>query len=292
MKSELKNWLKFAGGLLTLMVVIGGVVCHLTALSLVAPAPSVVGPPPADLPISEVSFDSKSGETIKGWLLRQPAARGSLLLLHGIRSDRRGMLDRARFLATNGYNSLLIDLQAHGASGGSRITMGLKEGLDVRSAVRYLKEQFPELPVALMGVSLGGAAALVGDEPANVQAMILESVFSDLSTAIRNRMRNRFGKLGDWLTPLLTIQIKPILGVPKEAISPAEAIKRVTAPMLLIYGADDPLATLAEGELLARNGKGFTELWVVEGAKHEDFHRKLGLVFERRVLEFLSKNMR
>lgn len=292
MKSELKNWLKFAGGLLVLMGVVGAVVCHLTALSLVAPAPSVVGAPPADLPISEVSFESRSGETIKGWLLTQPAARGSLLLLHGIRADRRGMIDRARFLATNGFNSLLIDLQSHGESTGSRITMGIKEGMDVRSAVRYLKGRFPDLPIALMGVSLGGAAALLGDEPVNVQAMILESVFSDISTAIKTRMRNRFGRLGDWLTPLLTLQIRPILGVDKESISPAEAIRHVTVPMLLVYGAEDPLATVADGELLLRNGKGFTELWTVPDARHEDFHRKMGPVFERRILEFLSRSLR
>ncbi len=45
--------------------------------------------------------------------------KGAVLLLHGVRADRREMLNRARFLKEEGYSVLLIDLPSHGESDGA-----------------------------------------------------------------------------------------------------------------------------------------------------------------------------
>jgi len=50
-----------------------------------------------------------------------------VLLLHGVRADRREMLGRARFLNRLGYGILLIDLPAHGESPDDHITFGARE---------------------------------------------------------------------------------------------------------------------------------------------------------------------
>jgi len=103
--------------------------------------------------------------------------RGSVLLLHGLRSDRLQMLARARFLTAAGYFVLLIDLPAHGESSGDRITFGMREGKGVEAALDYLRQRFPRDRIGVIGVSLG-AASLVLSHPARPpDAVVLESMY-------------------------------------------------------------------------------------------------------------------
>ena len=59
--------------------------------------------------------------------------------MHGVRSNRLQMLDRARFLNKFGYSVLLFDFQAHGESIGDHITFGYLESLDANAGYSYLE---------------------------------------------------------------------------------------------------------------------------------------------------------
>src|ERR1700722_1585056 len=128
----------------------------------VCPMRSVIGPPPADLGATAIALRSASGATLRGWYAPGAPGHGAVLLVHGIHADRRVMVPRARFLHRAGYSVLLFDLQAHGESTGDRITFGIKEGLDVQSALDVLRQKAPGERVGVIAVSLGGAAALLG----------------------------------------------------------------------------------------------------------------------------------
>ena len=122
---------------------------------LVAPVPRAIGAPPESLGGNTVKFPSRSGSTIVGWLTESHNPKGCILLLHAKHGDRRSMTDRAQFFNGEGYNTLSIDLQAHGESQGDHITMGYLEAMDATAGVGYLREYFPALPVAVIGISLG-----------------------------------------------------------------------------------------------------------------------------------------
>ena len=99
---------------------IGGVLAAGELLSY--PAHRLVGPPPRELQASAVDFYTSAGGRVSGWILPGKPKRGAVLLLHGVRGDRREMVDRAKFLSKLGYGILLVDLPAHGESSGDRIT--------------------------------------------------------------------------------------------------------------------------------------------------------------------------
>ena len=65
---------------------------------------------------------------------------------------------------------------------------------DVRAAVNFAREHHPGEPVALLGVSLGGAAALLAS-PLPIDALIVESAFPTISEAIHNRIPAALGPL-------------------------------------------------------------------------------------------------
>ena len=72
---------------------------------------------------------------------------------------------------------LVFDLQAHGVARGIALPgSGIKEGLDVESALGVLRQKAPGERIGVIAVSLGGAAALLGPHPLDVDALVLESV--------------------------------------------------------------------------------------------------------------------
>ena len=93
---------------------------------LVAPQPAVVGAPPADLHARDVRIVVPQVAPVAGWWIAGKPHHASVLLLHGIRADRRAMLGRARQLSQRGYAVLLVDLPAHGESPGDAISNDMR----------------------------------------------------------------------------------------------------------------------------------------------------------------------
>ena len=79
---------------------------------------------------------------------------------------------------------LLFDFRAHGESTGDRITFGALESVDARAALDFLRTELPAERIGAIGVSLGGAAALLGREPLPVDALVLEAVYPAIDVAI------------------------------------------------------------------------------------------------------------
>jgi uncharacterized protein len=255
-----------------------------------APAGVAIGPPPPDLPTEPVAFASASGSRLSGWFVPGRAGRGAVLLMHGVRANRLEMLGRARFLSRNGFAVLLFDFQAHGDSPGRHITFGHLEALDARAAFDVLRMQAPGERIGVIGLSLGGAAAILAGLPAD--AMVLEAVYADFARAVENRLAMRLKALGHYLAPMLTWQVKLRLGFDPAALRPAERIAELRAPLLLIAGDADRHATLGEVQLLYERANEPKELWIIAGARHVDFHRYAPEPYERRILHFLGPRLR
>lgn len=261
--------------------------------TLAAPALGSVGEPPPGLGEAiRVEFPSKSGSQIVGWLARAPAPRGSVVLAHAVRSNRRSMAGRAAFLHASGYSVLLYDSQAHGESDGRAITFGFLEAHDAVAAVSFARESDPTLRVAFLGTSQGGAAALLAPDPLPVSALILEAVYPTLRDAVANRIAIRLGPLGRHLAPLLLLQLRPRLGVDPSSLEPIRGAARIRAPVLFIAGGADQHTTLPDSERLFRSAPEPKQLWVLPEARHQNFHALAGPEYERRVLEFLATYLR
>ena len=204
--------------------------------ALSRPVPAAIGPPPASLDAEAVTFPSQSGSVIHGWLSQSSAARGSVLLLPGVRANRLSMVRRAEFLRRAGYSTLLIDFQATGESPGRSITFGGRERFDVLGAVQYLNARIPGQPVGVIAVSVGGAATLLASPPLDVEGVVLEAVYPSIEQAVGNRLRMRIGALGSMVTPLLLVQLRPRLGVAPADLRPVQHIGAIGCPVLVVGG--------------------------------------------------------
>ena len=258
---------------------------------LVEPRLQIVQGPPKDLPLIALRIPRPDGGSIAAWFASGDARRGGVLLLHGIRTDRRQMLDRARFLFAAGYSVLLIDLQAHGETPGQQITFGYRESFDVDAAVNYFNDRLGGRPIGVIGASLGGAAALLGESPVDADAVVLEGVYSSIEQAVGNRIGIWLGELGHWLAPLLVWQIEPRLSVRPEELEPISAIRQLDAPVMIIAGTEDKRTRLNESKALYLRAKSPKRLWLINGARHEDFYRHSPTDYERQVLDFFGRHL-
>lgn len=255
---------------------------------LTLPQQHEIAKSPRDLKVEDVVIDLVSHPAVSGWFVEGIPSRPGVLLLHGVRSNRLSMIERARFLNKAGYSVLLIDLQAHGESRGERITFGYLESIGANAALQYLRERVPGQRVGVIGVSLGGAAALLGTGPLPADAMILEAVYSSFEHAVENRISMRVGFLAKSLSPLFLWQTEYRLGVKLESLSPAKAISELTSPVLIIGGTDDQHTRPQDTKELFNRASKPKSLWMVSGAKHQDFHRFIRSEYERIVLNFFA----
>src|SRR5215475_6103350 len=70
-----------------------------------------------DSELADVEMIADDGITLRGWSIRPEKANGeAVILLHGLRDNRVGMIGYAELLLSNGYAVLLPDARAHGAS--------------------------------------------------------------------------------------------------------------------------------------------------------------------------------
>ncbi len=228
-------------------------------------------PLPAGFPAQMVSLPAP-GHAIAGWWVNHGSNSPVVLLLHSIRADRSSMLSRAKLLLDHGFSVLLIDLQGHGETPGAAITLGMRESADVRTALEWLKSTAaPSRRIGVIGCSLGGAAVLLGPRPSGFDAVVLEAVYPRIAGAIEDRIRIRLGPLAPVLTPFLLVQLQPRWHISRHDLEPIRSVAHLGSPVLVVAGSRDQHTTLAESEELFRAAVQPKRLWVVNGARHQDF---------------------
>ena len=284
------------GKFLAILAVVGTVVgiaaCWFAGPFLIAPAPATIGAPPSDLPAETVSCKTDDSRPVKGWFVSGLPGRAAVILLHRLGANRRAMLGRAGFLHKAGYSILMLDFHGHGETPGNFMTFGYLEAEDASAGVRYLKHRLPNDKIGVLGVSLGGAAALLGSTSSTVDALVPEAIFTDLAEAVENRLVNYLGSWGRYLSPVLLWQVEPRQGFNPEDLAPIDRIGAIKAPLLLIAGSKDKRVTLGQSRRLYERAPNPKTFWVLEGARHQNFHLYARQDYERRLLKFFGQHLR
>jgi pimeloyl-ACP methyl ester carboxylesterase len=227
--------------------------------------------PPAQAPARDFRIRTADGLTLAAtyWPGRRPDSP-AILLLHGVKASRASTAQTAAWLHGLGYAALTVDFRGHGESDMAERSFGLREAADARSAFEWLKRRQGGARVAVIGNSLGGAAALLGPAgPLPADALVLQAVYPDIRRAIRNRIADRLGAApARLLEPLLSFQSKPRFGAMPGELSPLEALRRYPGPVFVIGGGDDRYTPPGETRALFAAAPGPKSLWLVPGRGH------------------------
>ena len=72
-----------------------------------------------------------------------------------------------------------------------------------------------------------------------MDAVVLESVFTDIESAVSNRVKTWLGPPGKWYSTQLTAWFTSKMGIDPSQLRPIDGISRVQCPLLVISGSKD-----------------------------------------------------
>ena len=209
------------------------------------------------------------------WIVEPRApARGTVLVLHGIRSDKTGVVGLAKQIAEEGYVSVLPDLPGHGRSSGDWLTYGVREVGDLAALLDELARRGRlKGQLGIVGFSYGAAVAIqLAAVDKRIRAVVAVAPFSSLRRIVPSYVERYIPLLGK-LVPASFIQ----QGVDQagalghfdpDAASPLQAISRTPAQILLLHGRSDRHIPCINSIELHAAAPDHSELILLEGEDH------------------------
>lgn len=249
---------------------------------------------PFGMPVVPVRFTASDGVPLSGWYVGDPSARGTVILVHGSKSSRVEMIDRAAFVHAAHYAVLLYDSRGCGESGGT-FGVGATEDRDVVGAATYVRGRGDpgSERIAVLGLSLGAGDALIAaGEDSSIAAVIADSTWGDERTQIERMISVAAGPVSVPLLPYEPAVVDLLIGGRIEDARPRDALGRIAPrPVQLIHCQEDDNATtpLAGAQAMFDAGHGGgVALHVFAGCGHAGAYPAHPADYERVVLDLLG----
>jgi pimeloyl-ACP methyl ester carboxylesterase len=227
-------------------------------------------PQAVDLDITDVTFTSSDGISLKGWWNPGDSSMPVIIFVHGLNRSRLEMLQRAAASNRRGYGVLLFDLRNHGQSGRAFTTIGIFESRDVCAASRLVAEKAPGRPQVLWGVSMGASSAILAAKQCPpFQAIVSDSSFISFRDTVAHHLNLLFRLPSFPIANLIVAITATRMGFNPDDGDVEAAIRQLNVPILFIAGSADRRmpAQLAE-RMYNASSNPLKQLLVVQGATH------------------------
>jgi alpha-beta hydrolase superfamily lysophospholipase len=231
-------------------------------------------PRPTNNAVPTQAFETvniQSHEMLEAWQLSTENPKGTVLIFHGYGGNKSMMIGQSDEFLKMGYNTLLVDFQGAGGSGGNQTTIGYKEADDVKACFDYVKNQ-GEKNIVLFGTSMGAAAVMkaVHDFDLKASSVIIECPFGTMYEATCARFR----AMGAPVFPMARLLV--FWGGLENGFwafshNPIEYAKGIHCPTLLLYGEQDQRVKRSEIDAVFENLPAAKTLKTYPNAGHENY---------------------
>ena len=241
-----------------------------------------------------VTILSQDGLRLSADLLLSPQGLGIVPCFHGYHSSgRRDLSAHAKILHEAGYHVLIVHQRAHGESEGKYICFGTKERLDARDWCLWSENRFPDLPIFLLGLSMGASTVLMSTGtalPPSVRGIVADCGFSSPFEIIANTLRHKHKIHPYPVIYGMDLWSRILAGFHYRQQTCAEALRNSTLPVLMIHGEAD---RYVPAEMSHRTAKRFPEqieLWTIPSAPHSQsiYYDPKG--YQSRLVSFLEQH--
>jgi fermentation-respiration switch protein FrsA (DUF1100 family) len=233
---------------------------------------SVPGPTIAPPPFSTFVVTTSDGVRLSGWTTSLTSGRPVLLYFCGNAGNLADRLGLLTLMASRPCDVVAFNYRGTGESQGRPTEKGVYRDAD--AIYDYLTKDRGINPHRLVfwGHSIGGAVAVELAKHRPCAGLVLEATFRS-ARVMASRMM-----------PLLPVGLFLSYRFDNEG-----NIGSLQCPILLIHGTRDDIIPMADSEGLHTLAKSEKELWLVNGAGHNDIYEVAGNEFFERLSAFAVK---
>lgn len=193
-----------------------------------------------------------------------------------------------------GHNALLVDQRGHGRSEGNTITFGVLERQDCLQWIRYAQDRFgTEIPIVLVGVSMGAATVLMASElalPTAVKAVVADCPYSAPSDIIA-KVAEGMGLPGKPAAAVCSIGGAVYGHFRLGSCSAVEAVRKTKLPVLLLHGEDDRFVPCEMSRKIYEACGSVKRLETFPNAAHAMCYMEDPVRYETVVTDFLQSHL-
>lgn len=245
-------------------------------------------------PVQERVQIEHDGLKLQGILTKSntDTTKATIILVHGIRGNKGWWHTKSLVLSDSSYQTLAIDLRAHGESEGKFTTFGVKEKQDIKAWIDWLEKEdrVEAQKLGIWGQSLGGAVALqtlaVEDR---LQFGVIESAFSDFAKVAGDYGQDYIGIKIDPLTNNILKRAGKLADFDLQDANPAKASESIKQPILFIHGEKDNKIDISYNRenfnAIPHQNK---EFYVVKDAGHYDVWNIGDKTYRDKVFAFID----
>ncbi|HEV2157893.1 alpha/beta hydrolase [Bradyrhizobium sp.] len=190
-------------------------------------APAAAGFPQAE----EHILTTSDGEKVIVWHVPPKPGRPVVLFFHGNGDFLAGLAGRFKAITADGTGLVALSYRGYAGSSGAPSEQGLLH--DAAVAYSFATERYEAQRIVAWGFSLGTgvAVAIASEHP--VGKLILEAPYTSIADVAAAHF-----------------SFVPIRLLVRDPFHSDQRIARVTAPLLIVHGAQDPTIPVAFGEKL------------------------------------------
>ena len=273
---------------------------------VIRPPKIILNRTPADygLPSEDIILTTQDGLKLSAWFVKGSAltekrpsletekglafeSQKAIILIHGYPAEKSDMLSIAKALWPD-FSLLLYDQRYFGKSEGRYTTLGVKERLDLKSALDFLESRGIK-KVGVFGFSLGGAVGIItAAEDQRINAVASYAAFSNLKI-LGEETYSHLWPLSKPLVNLMLLWSRILFGESAANISPYNAAAKLNIPVFIIHSREDEQISFKHAERLkkALAPNSSAEFYFIESG----LHGELPIDFDSRVKEFFKKSL-
>lgn len=186
----------------------------------------------------------------------------AIIFSHGLGGNRSAFEFTAERFAKEGFGVILLPMPGQDVNPEPTIGFGTAESRLIKKVI----DKLPNGKIALVGVSMGGAASWMASDHPRVSAVITEGAYSRLEPVTKEWLKAKMA-FGDILfAPVIWIATAK-LGLKAADINPVQYAKSWKGkPALIIQAENDSLIPRGQSQELAIVTG--TELWLVPNVSH------------------------
>lgn len=232
---------------------------------------SVPGPVPASAPFTDFAVTTSDGVRLAGWATALNSDHPVLVYFCGNAGNLTDRITLLTLMASKSCEVVAFNYRGTGGSQGRPTEKGVYRDADAIYDYLTKDRAIPHQRLVFWGHSIGGAVATALATRRPCAGLVLESTFRSAKVMARRMM------------PLLPVGLFLSYRFDNEGNIPL-----LRCPILFIHGTQDRVIPHSESERLHALAVSPNDLWLVEGADHNDIYEVAGDEFFGRICSFAA----